>query len=247
MNIVPAVNGLHWLRTGWQLFARNPLLWILTCGAQATASLLLMQIPIIGLPLAVLIMPAFNAGFLSMAETAENKRPLEPLLLFDGFRRKPGPLLGLGGAHLIAMALLVLLSHLLLGPPPAADAAPPPESGQVGALVFWLLLFALIHTGFWFAPGLALWQNMPPPKAIFFSFFAFWRNWRAMLFYFLALVLFISGALLLVSPLLGLFFGQQPAQAAMENFATAFIFGLRPMLLPSFYANYRDVFTPPTT
>ena len=247
MNIVPATNGLQWLRIGWTLFMRNPLMWILALSAQWLIVAVLGQIPVIGLVLAILIMPAFSVGFMSMGAAAEGGRPLEPGLLFAGFRQAPGPLLALGGAYLIAGALTLLIARLTSD----VSLVTTPEGQAVftglegGGLLVPAIFFTLAQMAFFFAPPLTAWQRMAPPKALFFSFFACLRNWRAFLLYSLALVLLTCGGLLLFSLLLALFFGGNLQDASLQSFAVAFVLGLMPMLLASVYAGYRDIFGAP--
>ncbi len=89
---------------------------------------------------------------------------------------------------------------------------------------------------YWFAPLLAGWGRVPAAKALFFSFVACMRNWRAFLTYGIGLLIIALGAglliaiLELVSPLLALL----PALA----FPVIFI----PVIFASFYANALDVF-----
>ncbi|HKO86986.1 MAG TPA: BPSS1780 family membrane protein [Burkholderiales bacterium] len=247
LKIVPATNGLQWLRIGWLLFMRNPLMWILAFSAQWLIVAVLGQIPVIGLVLATLIMPAFSVGFMTMGAAAEGGRPLEPALLFAGFRSTPGPLFALGGAYLIAGALTLLIANFTSDM--TVSTTPEGQAVLTGIESMDLLIpgifFALAHMAFFFAPALTAWHRMTPPKAMFFSFFACLRNWRAFLLYGLALVLMICGGLLLFSLLMALVLGGEAPGNALQNFAFAFILGLMPALLASVYAGYRDIFGGP--
>jgi len=77
---------------------------------------------------------------------------------------------------------------------PATDAAPLGDAVQplprLSPLV--LLLLAVVGIPFamsiCFAPALAGWHGMPAAKALFFSFFACWRNRTALLVYLLSLL-----------------------------------------------------------
>lgn len=52
-----------------------------------------------------------------------------------------------------------------------------------------LLLFAPLMMAYWYAPVLVAWHQLSVAKALFFSFVACRRNWRAFLVYSLAIVL----------------------------------------------------------
>ena len=248
MKIVPARNGLQWLRIGWLLFMRNPLMWILAFSAQWLIVAVLGQIPVVGLVLATLIMPAFSVGFMTMGAAAEGGRPLEPALLFAGFRSTPGPLLALGGAYLIAGALTLLIANFTSDV--SISTTPEGQAVLTGMesmdLIVPAIFFALAQMAFFFAPALTAWHRMPPPKALFFSFFACLRNWRAFLLYSLALILIICGGILLFSLLIALLLGGETPGDALHNFVLAFVLGLMPVLLASVYAGYRDIFGGPT-
>jgi hypothetical protein len=250
MNIVPATNGLQWLRIGWLLFMRNPLMWILAFSAQWLIVAVLTQIPFIGPVLATLSLPAFSVGFLSMGAAAEGGRPLEPGLLFAGFRNNPGPLFVLGGLYLVAGALTILIANLNtdISLSTTPEGAPQLTGLNMSDFALPALFFFLAQMAFWFAPALTSWHRMTPPKALFFSFFACLKNWRAFLLYVLALTLFSLGGIMLFSVLMALFFGNSaPPEASLQNFAFAFVLGLMPMLLASVYASYRDIFGEPPT
>ncbi|HKY02687.1 MAG TPA: BPSS1780 family membrane protein, partial [Burkholderiales bacterium] len=244
MRVVPAINGLHWLRIGWLLFMRSPLMWILAFSALWLMMAVIAQIPILGLLIAAITTPAFSVGFMNMGAAAEAGKALEPRLLFEGFRSNPQSLITLGGIYLIAGALIILLARLT-----GSDAPIDPATVNTLPTLHWselilpLAAYALVSMGFWFAPVLCAWHGMQPLKALFFSFFACLRNWRAFLVYGFALMMFVLIALTLASLLSAVLFGGDlPPEASMQNFALAFILGLTPMLLASVYASYRDIF-----
>ena len=247
MRIVPAINGLHWLRVGWLLFMRSPLMWILAFSALWLMMAVIAQIPILGLLIAALTTPVFSVGFMTMGAAAEAGKPLEPNLLFAGFRNNLQSLITLGGIYLIAGALIILLARLTGGDaavdPAAANALPTLKWRE---LILPAIAYALVSMAYWFAPVLCAWHGMQPLKALFFSFFACLRNWRAFLAYGFALMMFVLIAMTLASLLSALLFGGNiPPEASMQNFIMAFILGLTPMLLASVYASYRDIFGAP--
>ena len=84
-----------------------------------------------------------------------------------------------------------------------------------------LVLASPLLMAFWFAPLLAAWDDVPAGKALFFSFVACMRNWRAFLTYGIGLLIIALGAglliaiLELVSPLLALL----PADIIVQVYA----------------------------
>jgi hypothetical protein len=250
MRIVPASQGFNWLRIGWLLFMRNPFVWILATFVVWLLSAVIAPMSYVGLIVAALAMPAFAVGFMSMGAAAEAGRPLEPTLLFTGFKQRLQPLITLGGVNLVGMCILGLLVYIGLTPASEAAVSSAPQGAltlPLTALPLPLSFWALLSMAFWFSPVLVAWHAMPPGKALFFSFFACLRNWRAFLIYGLMLVLFVMGALLLSILIFGIFFKSVlPEGMPLVQFAFAFVLGLMPMLLASLYASYRDIFgTPP--
>jgi len=95
--------------------------------------------------------------------------------------------------------------------------------------------------GFWFAPVLAAWHAISAPKALFFSLFACWMNWRAFLAYGVA-----AAGLTLVLPFVALsaiaLLVQDVGRASVMSLVFPFLIVLLPTLFASFYASYRDIF-----
>jgi hypothetical protein len=84
---------------------------------------------------------------------------------------------------------------------------------------------------------------MPAAKALFFSFFASLRNWRAFFVYGLAVAV-VAGLLpgVAFSMLTVAVRGAQGAAGVMSMVALVVVVILLPTLYASFYASYRDVF-----
>jgi hypothetical protein len=173
----------------------------------------------------------------------ERGRGLELALVADGFKRNLAALVTLGGIYLaITLAIFAATSladggtlarWTLSGRGPAAA-----EGGLAAAVALAIALWIPVQLAFWFAPVLAAWHGMPAPKALFFSFFAALRNWRAFLVYGLA----GAAALGLITALI---FNAQRAQAGPQIVPTL-VFLLLVVFVPVYYAttyaSYRDVF-----
>jgi hypothetical protein len=93
--------------------------------------------------------------------------------------------------------------------------------------------------GFWFSPVLAAWKNMGPGKAMFYSFFASFRNWRAFAVY--GIVVAVAGLVMsLAVTLLAIAAQGNPSVLSTAMLVLTIVF--LPTLFASFYYSYRDVF-----
>ena len=107
-------------------------------------------------------------------------------------------------------------------------------SGLIAAALYIPVLMA-----FWFAPQLVVWSGFTPTKALFYSFFAVWRNKGAFIRYlitWIALTLAIGGIIALI--------GQSLEMAA--NTMTAMLFPITLILMSvahgSFYQSTKAIF-----
>lgn len=247
MRIVPARRGWFWLVRGFSLFTKNPAMWTVLVFTYWMLIALLDQIPVAGPLLATLLLPAFSVSFMAMCKELDQNRPLRPVLLFAGFRRQLPTLLSMGGLYLLAIMLVLAISALadrgalanwvLYGTAPSATAI------RDGSLSSALIIAAIAGTpvvmAFWFAPVLAAWDGMGAAKALFFSFFAGWRNWRAFLFYGAVLAL-ASAALSAALVTAAVMLRGHPGLLRLGLIAAVLV--TMPTLFGSFYAAYCDIF-----
>lgn len=246
---LPTKRGWRWLADGFRIFRKSPLLlgvivvgyWILMAVVNA--------IPLLGPIAATLCIPAFSVSLMNVCRDVEHERPIAPLHLFSGFRRNLRPLLALGALYLGGVLAILgvsaladggaLMQMMISGKPPGEELLA--GGSFLVATQIALLLLTPLMMAYWYAPVLAAWHDLPVGKALFFSFIACLRNWRAFFAYAVALMLF--GALL-PGLALGLLASLMPQSA---NFFTALFFMplllvLAPTLFASFYVSYRDVF-----
>jgi hypothetical protein len=167
-------------------------------------------------------------------------------VLFSGFNENLRVQLVLGAIYLvIAVAILGIsalfddgaLFHLFL-----TGKQPDTDSGDLMlAAQFALALFAPLMMAYWYAPVLAAWHGLSAGKALFFSFVACARNWRAFLAYSLAVL--IAGALVpgLALAALSSFFSEEGRLFSIM-LTMLIVFIVLPTLYASFYVSYRDVF-----
>ncbi len=252
MHIVPARAGINWLKSGWALFRKTPASWIALTVLLLIASGLINLVPWAGPALATMLIPGFSVSFMIASREAEKDAPLQAKLLLEGFRQGRAPLIKLGGLYLICMLLVlgtssladggVMLHWMLFG------TTPPDAAILDGSLAGGLALAALVATpvlmAFWFSPVLVAWRGMGPAQALFYSFFASLRNWRAFALYG-ATVAFVAFSLSLLLagmvPLLkdtamkGLI-ALLPVALVMLNVV------MLPVLFSSFYFSFKDIF-----
>ena len=248
-RVVPALRGVHWLAEGWRMFRVAPLGWFALVFGYWLAMTILSLLPLVGVGVASVLVPAFSVGFMAASRAAARNQPVELAMLAAGFRERLPAQLVLGGVYLASLALVIggsmladdgmLARWLLTGRGPAEEEAA--DAGFYGALAVAAALYAPVMAMFWFAPVLVAWHAMPPAQALFYSFFASLMNWRAFLAYgaAVALVMFVLPTLLLLAMVLA-------SGGAMRLAPMALVLPLALIMLPtlfaSFYASYRDVF-----
>ncbi|MDR2240985.1 MAG: hypothetical protein LBE33_11145 [Zoogloeaceae bacterium] len=248
---LPALRGWNWITEGFRLFRVNPaLLTFLVFGYWLVLAVLNL-LPLIGIALAPLCMPAFLVSVMNGCRALEGKTGNDFGLLFSGFRQNRAALLILGAVYLLSSIAVFAASavfdggellNIVLGNQP-----PPEDWTQHGDLVLALQAILLMLTpvlmAFWFAPMLSAWDNVPAGKALFFSFVACLRNWRAFLVYGLG-VTFISAILpgLILHPL-NLVLSKSMLSVVAVAMSLPLLFVFTPTLFASFYVSYRDVFT----
>ena len=102
-----------------------------------------------------------------------------------------------------------------------------------------VVLYLPVMMAFWFAPQLVVWSGYTPLKALFFSFFAVWRNKGAFLRYAISW----AGLTIMIGALMALLnIGLQVNPSTM----TAFLFPITLILMAvahsSFYMSTKAIF-----
>jgi len=244
-----ASHGWRWLAGGFRLFRRNHLMLTFLIISYWLLMGIVNMIPVLGMVVSTLCIPAFSVSLMNACRHIDDGRPLNPQLLFSGFQNHRRSLLVLGATYLAAMALVLtvssladdgaLLRLLLFGEKPEADRV---NNGELlSAAQIALVLLCPIMMAYWYAPVLAGWHGFSAAKALFFSFVACARNWRAFLVYSLALLVV---ATLLPMVVLGLLAALLPEGAALATSLVMIlmVLVLAPTVFASFYISYRDVF-----
>jgi hypothetical protein len=217
LNIVPAKQGLSWVKQGIRTFWRQPLaLTGLFFLFMAWVSVLSM-VPVLGSALALLILPAATLGLMVATEQASAGKFPMPTVLMVAFRagqQRLKAMLLLGVLYAISFLAVMGISSLIDGGGFAkvylANSPITPEvvNNADFQAAMWVatILYIPLSMLFWHAPALVHWHGVPPLKSMFFSAVACWRNFGAFALYLLAWAgVFVAGAtvILVISSALG--------------------------------------------
>jgi hypothetical protein len=237
---VRAGHGWTWITQGYALFRKSPINWVALVIMLLAATKLLALVSILGV-IVVLLMPIFIVGLMEGCRALERGEPLQLGHLACGFRRNAAQLVTIGGISLVGnlgvMMLIISLGGDAMSTMTAAFAkgapvTPSPEvqaasvvvarSLLVGTLVSLPLLMAL-----WYAPLLVYFHDLGPLSAMRSSLYACVKNASAMLVY---------GLLVFAGMLLAM-----PFAMALRQYDLA-LWLLAPVVLPSVYASYKDIY-----
>ncbi len=244
MSALPAKTGWSWLKQGMQLFRQQPAALTTLLFANVLFSVLLSAVPLLGPIAAVVLLPSLSMSFMQACLMVEHGQRVTPLVLLTGFR-KPAvfTLCKIGLAYIAVTVVLKLISYLMISEgfwklaanPTAMTVFEP--SDMVGALLIAVLEIATV-VALCFAAPLAFWQQMPPGKAIFYSFFAVLRSARV----FLVMLMAWFGIFMGVSLVLLILLGNETVGRVVITWI-GFLFFL--LLQCAMYAGYRQIFGVP--
>lgn len=252
VRTLSAAAGWAWLREGLQILRRQAFAFTALIILYSMVLMLVANIPLVGLPLAAILVPFGTLGITAAGRDAErNVMPL-PSLLIDGFK---GPqrnaLLKLGVVHAGLILVLVVITTLFArdelanwqiveGQVDSATVAAnmPWDAISVAALVYLPILMLT-----WFAPQLVAWHRQPVAKALFFSLFACWRNRWPFLVLGLAFTALVVAVSWLFSTLMSVL-GVSPQLGSMLLAPIALL--LTSVAYSTQYPIYRAVLEPPS-
>lgn len=248
LNVVPAKQGIVWVREGLLHVRRFPLLLLAGLMMYFLAMLLLSAVPIVGQLVALLLVPASNLGFMeSSRRAAVSELPL-PQSLVTAFRISPlvtQRMLMLGAVYLVAVIAVLASTALVDGGTllsamsgsAAADDATVQKITQSPAMLMFALLLMPVSILFWYAPALIAWDAQPVAKAVFMAFITALRNWKALILFALCWVAVLVISVEIISTI-AFFFSQNAlfSRAAV----TPVVLLLMTAVLASFYPIYRD-------
>ncbi len=186
IKTLPARAGLKWLRDALALYRRQPFAFTSLVILYTMGLSLLTFVPLVGLPIATVLVPFGTIGLTLAARDAERGVMPLPTLMMEPFRnpQQRSALIRLGLVNAAMVLVLILIVWLfsaddlsnwkIIDGQIDRDSAGQnfPWDAVIAAAVVYVPILMLT----WFAPQLVAWHGQPIGKALFFSFFACWRN-----------------------------------------------------------------------
>ena len=252
LQLVPARRGVAWIREGMRTFFRQPLalsgLFFMFLAVMTIAG----SIPVVGLSLALALLPACTLGLMAASREAATGRFPMPAVFLSAFRAgrqqmRAMLLLGVvyGTGFWVIMGITTLFdgggfaTGYIAGKMPTMEMARNPDTQS--AMLAFLVMQLPLSLMFWHAPALVHWHAVPAAKSIFFSLIACLRNFWAFVVFGLVWMSILMGAILLVSLFAG-FIGS-PEVAGVALMPAAML--IAAMFFTSTYFSFRDCFEAP--
>lgn len=226
---VAAGHGWSWIAQGWDLFKRQPGLWIGIAVTLFVILLVLALIPLLG-PLAnAVLWPVLSAGLLIGCRALAEGGNLEFGHLFAGFRDRFGTLIAVGAisfgiSFVIGILVAVVMGvgmFTMFGGGPGPGATPEALLTMTLAMLVMFALLLPLMMALWFAPALVVFHERGPVEAMKESFVGCLKNIVPFLVY--GLVGLVLAILASIPVGLGWLL-------------------LGPVLIGSLYASYRDIY-----
>ena len=242
-----ALEGVNWIRRAFELIKINP--WMISSSffLYLLILILVQQLPIIGAFLPGLLVPPLFFGVMAVLQAVAQRQRPSLAIFFSGFLNTisrtrllvSGVIYSLGFIIAIAVSSLadggVMFRNLVLGE--AMDPAQAQLSAQTGAQLLALIAFTPTAACFWISPQLIVWHGMSVSKALFFSFFFFFRNLAAITTFFLTIATLLVGFALIVSAL-AYFFATPNLAINIMLPISLFVFVI---IYSGFYASYESL------
>jgi uncharacterized membrane protein len=211
-------RGLEWLKQGWQLFTKNPGIWIAIAVILMVILVVLSFVPVVGALAMNFLLPVFAGGILVGCKSLAEGGEFGIDTLFAGFKRNTSNLILVGVFYMIGAALVAGLVFMIgggaaitggmMGRGPGVGVA---VGGFFVAMLVFLALMVPLAMAVWFAPALVVFRNAAPLEAMKVSFFACLKNivpfivYGVILFvlYVIAMIPFGLGMLIMVPVSMG--------------------------------------------
>jgi uncharacterized membrane protein len=232
-----AARGWTWVKHGYQLIMRNPLISITFALICALALFAALKMPVLGPLLAVMLIPMIMAGYMRVCRALEEEEKIELTHLFEGFKKQTARLAVLGGFLMMGMFISSMVMVLVGGEPlrtllENVNAANDPQmlfdamsnagSGVAFSLMVGFAMICVLMLAFQYAPMLVFFNNVLPLDALRASLTGSLRNLVPYVVYNLILQV-IASVLGLLPYNIGLIV-------------------LLPLGLTSLYVSYRNIF-----
>ncbi|MEW5903028.1 MAG: BPSS1780 family membrane protein [Pseudomonadota bacterium] len=186
-----AGRGWTWVKQGFQLLMRNPLLGISAAMLSVLVVIAGLMVPIFGPLVAMALMPIMLAGYMRICRALEENEKVAPTLLLAGFKRYTSGLVTLGAFLMLGMLFASTVMATIGGAPFAEmmekmhgteDAQLLMQAISAGdsrislAVLLGLTLMLLIVVAWQYAPILVFFHGVSPWFALRASFAGTLRN-----------------------------------------------------------------------
>jgi len=182
IRVLAARNGLTWIRDGLRLFGRHPLSLLGSVAAGLLIVWVPSMVPWVGPAIGAVLAPIASLGLIAACRAADAGHIPGVAIYADGLRdpQTRRQLLTLGAINASLVVLLIAVVQVT-GMDQASSIVPGPNQepkieAHPGLLALLVALSAPLLMAMWLAPPLVGWQHLPALKAMFYSFFACWRN-----------------------------------------------------------------------
>lgn len=232
-----AARGWIWIKHGYQLIMRNPLMSITFALICALALFTVLKMPVLGPLLAVMLIPIILAGYMRVCRALEEEEEVELAHLLEGFKKHTARLAALGGFLMLGMLVSSMVMVSVGGEPlrtllENVNTANDPQllvnammtagSGVAFSLMIGFAMICVVMLAFQYAPMLIFFDNLPPLDALRASLTGSLRN----------LVPYVVYNLIL--QVIALVLGLLPYNVGLIV--------LLPLGLTSLYVSYRNIF-----
>lgn len=232
--------GRGWLFSAFALYRKNPPLMLSASMAYWLVGLVLallgplvLLLPIIQPTLMVVLANVYTVVWRGI-------QPQQADLLHSVVSRRPA-LIRLGllqFAVSVTFALVSMLIEWLIDAP--TNVADLTVQDVLLNLLPLLVIMVPVFMAFCFAPVLTAWHDMPPGKAMFFSFVATWRNLGAFFMHFLNCLIVVMAAGFVRVAFSSVLPGMGDAVGYLLQLVMLLVFV--PTMMASIYIAYREIF-----
>jgi uncharacterized membrane protein len=226
----PASHGWSWIAEGWELFKRQPGMWIGIVLIAFVIFVAAAMIPLVGGLATTLFGPVFAAGIMIGCKALDTGSELELGHLFAGFKERTGTLVAVGALYLAAVVVVMLVVGLTMGVGFTAMMGGDPQAMAamgVTMLLAMLVMFALLLPAvmaIWLAAPLVVFHEHGAVEAMKGSFSGCLKNILPFLVY--SVVMMVLA-----------FFATLPLALGW--------LALGPVFAASVYTSYRDIYLKP--
>jgi hypothetical protein len=250
----PARQGMVWLRMAYVLFSKHRASWIVVFVGYSLITTVISVVPYLGGPLAAVAHPLLAVGILAAAWNEERGAPPALSHLLQGFHSNVWALIGVGAAFFVAMTLAVYGSFFIFGQMQELSGANAPKTHEEViarlaanprlqmALLLSIAVSAVLWVVSWWAAALVVFQDATAGAAIATSLRASMANWRAIIVYLLALVMYGGFVPLAISVIVALVVPPSVLLILVIALVLPYVLMFALTMYVSYYVSYRDVF-----